>query len=1355
MPGPLTDFEAADVHGKEAMFNQGGIPTCREGLTLAPNSFCLADGTTVSQEGLGLRAPYVVANLPGGSALLLYGAVRVQEEGDMRLGWITVEKRGADRVITHLETPPARVTPITAATGIAAATGEPASTVAGTPGDGSEIDLMVVYTPLAKHLVGGRAAMEALVKLYVAEANQAYANSGVIHRIRLVLTREVEYTGAGITDTDLSRIGGDSDGYMDHVHELRDLYAADLVHLLTGRSPAAQADQSGAFGVTDLAPGTSASFHKGLLFTHELGHNMGLYHDRYELEYTGTASNLGYVNQRMFEPGAPGSASWKTIMAYSRQCRHFDDRSCPSIPYFSNPDLTYKGDSLGVSSESTSTGVDGPADAVGALNARRETTANFRRSSLSPTPRVNLALSQYWLVESGGVTTVTATLHRPSRADTVVTITASPNDRVSLSENRTLVVPAGRRTSTGVVTITGVDNAEQTGDVMVTVSATAVNTSDLGVIAPEQIVLAIADDETTPVVTLSLWRTEVSEGDHWFDLRIPVAVSLDNRSSEVTQVDVSWSPYDAVSGVRDDRLTLTIPAGQTASLGRFEVDVREDSVHTGAEQIVTVSGTATNPHGVTGPESVTLTIIDDGIPLFAGESAAYMFRAGIAGSRNLPEAEHGNGTLAYSLSPAPGNGVTFIPGPPARIEVAATAIPSDETTHTLTVTDVDGDTDTMTVSIRVLEGGCSNSAAVSGYAGPGIVADCEALLASSSALGGAGILNWSEDLQMSQWQGVSIADNRVVELHLPSLGLSRFLPSELGKLASLQWLDLTSNQLTGEIPADLGDLANLQWLYLSRNQLIGEIPADLGDLANLKALRLGANRLTGPIPEELGNLYELFALGLSGNKLTGPIPVALGRLEELELLFLGDNDLTGPIPMELGRLDELESLSLGGNQLTGCIPTGLLSYEKRGINLDHDLHTLGLPDCDEPLTFMEDGVAYTFTAGVAGSRDLLGADYGSGILTYSLSPAPGNGVTFVPGPPPSIGVLATATPSEETTYTLTVTDGDGDTDTMTVSIRVIQPACHNSAAVSGRAGPGIVSDCEALLASRDALRGAGMLDWSEDLPISQWQGVSIADNRVVGISIPSGGLSGFLPSELSGLASLQSLDLSDNDLKGEIPGELGNLANLISLNLSVNRLTGEIPTELGKLAGLQSLNLAENKLIGGIPGELGNLVKLQELSLEINRLTGEVPAELATLAKLRRLYLDYNQLTGPIPRELGNLTNLRSLGLEVNQLTGPIPKELGNLSSLRSLRLAHNQLTGEIPKELGNLSHLRGLRLNDNQLTGPIPMELTSLSELRYLFLTHNRLTGCIPAGLRDVADSTPRNDPDNDLADLHLPDCG
>ena len=799
----------------------------------------------------------------------------------------------------------------------------------GSPDDGSEIDVMVAYTLSAKYQEGGRAAIEALIDLFVAEANQAYAISGVVHRIRLVLRKEVQYVDDGDSFIDVGRFLSDSDGYMDEVSALRDQYAADLVHLVVGRSDNVcglawvSEDESSAYALT-------VSYCGGLSFAHELGHNMGLNHDRYGADGPLTGANYGYVNQRMFAPDAPESARWRTIMAYVNQCWEVGEFDCQQLPYFSNPEKTYLGDPMGISADNPSTGVDGPADAVGSLNDRREVTSNFRRSSTSPTPRLGLTLSQYWLSENGGGSTVTAMLHRPSTSDTIVTVSASPADAITLSENRSLTIPAGQTTSVGIVTITGIDNGDATGDVMVTVSGTATNMSSLGVIDPDAVALAIADDESTPVVTLSLSRVAIFEGGDGNERRTLVTATLDNRSTAATTVYVSASPAEAVEEISPN--PLIIPAGLTASVAGAIYAV-DDSVFTGNKKSVTVSGTATNNLGVTGPESVTLTIVDDDAPYFAEDNITHTFTAGVAASRFLPEAVYGTGPLTYSISPAPSNGVIFIPGPPARIGISATSTVASLTSYTLTATDAEGDTDTLTVSITVLNGVCADSGAVSGYAGSDIVSDCEALLASRDILRGSQSLNWSEELPIAKWRGVSISDGRVVGINLssggaPSVELSGAVPSELGNLSNLRSLVLHWNMLTGPIPPELGGFANLQLLDLRWNRLTGPIPPELGSLSKLQSLYLNDNKLTGPIPSELGMLSELNQLSIGYNPITGPIPPELGGLTKLELLQLGSSQLTGSIPHGLVSLTELKSLDLSWSQLTGSIPPGLGSLTK-------------------------------------------------------------------------------------------------------------------------------------------------------------------------------------------------------------------------------------------------------------------------------------------------------------------------------------------------------------------------------------------------------------------------------------------
>ncbi|HEX6171060.1 MAG TPA: T9SS type A sorting domain-containing protein [Chitinophagaceae bacterium] len=228
--------------------------------------------------------------------------------------------------------------------------------VSACPGS-STIDMMVVYTQQAENSWGGSANTIANITQAVTNMNISMTNSGINNvTFRLVHTAKVSYTESGDFSTDLVRLAGNGDGYMDNVHSLRDQYGADLVSLIIG-SPTS----SCGIGYLNTNPSSYSSgnaFNVSLYscvlgnFTmaHESGHNMGLRHDWYvDASTTPCEHHHGYVNQVALNLGSssPASARWRTIMAYNDRCS-VAGFNCTRVNIWSNPNLTYNGDAMGV-----------------------------------------------------------------------------------------------------------------------------------------------------------------------------------------------------------------------------------------------------------------------------------------------------------------------------------------------------------------------------------------------------------------------------------------------------------------------------------------------------------------------------------------------------------------------------------------------------------------------------------------------------------------------------------------------------------------------------------------------------------------------------------------------------------------------------------------------------------------------------------------------------------------------------------------------------------------------------------------------------------------------------------------------
>ena len=187
------------------------------------------------------------------------------------------------------------------------------------PGASEPVDVLIVYTQRVEDHEGGPEQVKATIENEVAEMNQVLENSGLAHRqVRLVAMEKVDYSQREhLTADHRNLMRRAEDNYndfdfspMDEVHDLRDKYQADLVALfvkeargLCGRAsvyglyqnnwikerrcndssdPASclvierqkEWRESRSFSVT------AVKCFSGLTFTHELGHNFALDHDR-------------------------------------------------------------------------------------------------------------------------------------------------------------------------------------------------------------------------------------------------------------------------------------------------------------------------------------------------------------------------------------------------------------------------------------------------------------------------------------------------------------------------------------------------------------------------------------------------------------------------------------------------------------------------------------------------------------------------------------------------------------------------------------------------------------------------------------------------------------------------------------------------------------------------------------------------------------------------------------------------------------------------------------------------------------------------------------------------------------------
>ena len=483
---------------------------------------------------------------------------------------------------------------------------------------------------------------------------------------------------------------------------------------------------------------------------------------------------------------------------------------------------------------------------------------------------------------SGGAATVTATATDPDGLSASHTFTATvPNrepaavgeidDMEIYEDERVDVALAGYFSDPDGDELSY--SASSSDDNVATVSVSGATLRVAGVGKGTATVTATATDPGDLSATHTF--TAAVEGN-----RPPVAVgSIDDAGPAAGDtVEIALSGY--FSDPDGDELSY---AAISSNTGVATVNVSGDTLRVVGVSggAATVTATATDPDGLSTNQTFTATV-----PNRAPEAVGEIDDMEIYGDERLDVAlasyftDPDGDDLSYSASSSD-DGVATVTISGDTVAVAGVATGSAE----ITVTASDGSlsaSQDFTATVR------------------DALTDRDVLTILYDELGGdswTDNANWKSTAPLDDWYGISTdSSGRVATIDLYDNDLSGSIPSELGVLSNLEYLNLGTNDITGSIPAELGRrAANLEYLSLSNNDLTGSIPRKLGDLSSLEWLSLSRNNLAGPIPPELGDLSNFRALYLYNNDdLAGELPSSFSGLTSLETFWAYGTDVCVP-----------------------------------------------------------------------------------------------------------------------------------------------------------------------------------------------------------------------------------------------------------------------------------------------------------------------------------------------------------------------------------------------------------------------------------------------------------------------------
>ncbi len=224
------------------------------------------------------------------------------------------------------------------------------------PNDPAIINVMVLYTSSAEAWAAtNQGGITNTISVAMDDADLVASNSNLNLTFNLVHQAQVSYTEAG-SSTDLGRLRGYDDGFMDDVHLMRGQFEADLVALLTnyvgdGIGGIANLPNTRygnprtGFSVTKVYQATSI-----YTFIHELGHNLSANHHKFQSSGPGPTNFVDWPENTW-----TGGWRWQgsdtnyyaSVMTYLSPSEFPDGEPTTGLPYFSDPTQSHLGAPMG------------------------------------------------------------------------------------------------------------------------------------------------------------------------------------------------------------------------------------------------------------------------------------------------------------------------------------------------------------------------------------------------------------------------------------------------------------------------------------------------------------------------------------------------------------------------------------------------------------------------------------------------------------------------------------------------------------------------------------------------------------------------------------------------------------------------------------------------------------------------------------------------------------------------------------------------------------------------------------------------------------------------------------------------